>query len=313
MSTKKIDITVVTPVYQAIECLDELYSSLTYNLREISDKYEIIMVNDGSIDNSWERIQQLADTDDKLIGINLSRNFGQHVAISCGINYANGDYVVVIDCDLQDHPDEIKNLYAKAKEGYDIVFARRINKKFSTFKKLTAKLFKFVFNKLADIEMDEKIGTYSIVSKKVVKEIKKFSEIHRCYPILLNWLGFKNAKIDIIHKKRYAGSSSYNFFRSLRLGLHNIVSFSNKPLTLFIYLGFFITCISMGLGIKFLLEYWIFNTAVTGHTSLIVSLFFLGGIIIAFLGILGIYVGNIFAEVKRRPLYVVSEEINNKL
>ena len=303
----KIDISIVTPVYGCGRSLDTLYLRLEKTLSKITSDFEIIMVNDASPDNAWETIKLLAQKDPRVKGINLSRNFGQHKAINVGLNYTQGDWVVVMDCDLQDQPEEILKLYSKAQEGYDIVFGRRTNRKDKFLKKLASKLFYKVYNYLTEYDVDPLIANFSIVSNKVVENFRKLSNQHKPYRSTIKWLGFKDTDIEIIHANREEGESSYNFKKLMLLAGDNIISQSNKPLKLSIKIGFLISFFSASYAFYLIFKYFMSGILVAGWTSVIVSIYFVGGLLFMNLGFIGLYIGKIFEETKNKPLYIIDE------
>ncbi|AII14027.1 glycosyltransferase, family 2 [Campylobacter iguaniorum] len=300
-------ISIVTPVYGCCKSLYDLYERLNKTLSTITNNFEIIMINDASPDNAWEVIKYLAKKDSRVKGINLSRNFGQHKAITAGLNYAQGYWVVVMDCDLQDQPEEIIKLYNKALEGYDIVFGRRAKRQDGFFKKLSSKIFYKIYDYFTDSKTDNTIANFSILNQKVVKEFKKLKEQNRSYYLFINWLGFKKINIDIKHSKRKEGKSSYTFKKLMDLAIDSIVAQSNKPLRLSIKFGFIISFSSFLYAVWLFVGYFIFSVPVEGWTSMMVSLYFISGLIFANMGFLGLYIGKIFDETKNRPIYVVSE------
>lgn len=307
-----MSISVVIPVYGCVKSLEELISRLSTVLKKISDEYEIILVNDNSYDKPWNKILELNQKVSCVKGISLSRNFGQHSAITAGIDYSNADWVVVMDCDLQDVPEEIERLYNKAQEGFDIVVGRRVERQDRFFKRLGSRLFYKVFDYFADEQSDSSINNFGIYSKKVISNFKKLREQNRFFPLFIKWLGFTKAEIEVSHAQRADGKSSYSFGRLLSLAFNTIVSYSNKPLKIAIKIGFFISLFSFGYGLYLIIRHFIFIVPVEGWTSVIVSIFFMGGLIIANLGIVGLYVGKVFDEVKDRPLYVIADIIDVK-
>ncbi len=306
-------ISVVTPAYKCSECIEELYRRLKATFDKMSiDDYEIIYVNDASPENDWEIISEIAKKDSKVKGINLSRNFGQHRAITAGLDYASGDHIVVMDCDLQDQPEEIVKLYAKIQEGYDVVFGRRYERKDKFLKKFFSKSFNMVFTYLTGRKVDNTVANFSIISKKVLNELKNIREQNRSYGLFLLWLGFDTAYVDIEHSKRYKGQSAYNFKKAMDLAIDFAVSHSNKPLKIFINFGLSISGFSFLYGIYLIWKYFFCNIPIQGWTSMMVSLYFIGGLILANMGLIGLYIGKIFDEVKARPLYSVKEKVNIK-
>ncbi len=301
-------LSVVIPVYKAEDCLDELYRRLKTSLESITDDFECILVEDCGGDASWKIIQELAVQDSRIKGIQLSRNFGQHHAITAGIDYARGDWVVVMDCDLQDQPEEIPRLYARAQQGADVVLARRMGRQDVVEKRLSSLLFYRLFNYLTDMDYDPKVGNFRIMSAKVAENVRQLREGLRFLPGMMEWLGFPVATVDVAHAARYSGESTYTFRKLLSLATDTIIAYSDKPLRMSIKLGFTIAGLSFLAGIALLVYAGLYDIPVMGWSSLMVSLYFLGGMIIANLGIIGIYLGKTFDETKKRPLYVINHK-----
>ncbi|MEH2066867.1 MAG: glycosyltransferase family 2 protein [Nostoc sp.] len=305
-------ISVVIPVYKAEDCLHELYQRLKTSLEIISEDFEIILVEDCGGDRSWEIIVELAKKDPRIKGIQFSRNFGQQYGITAGLDHCNAEWVVVMDCDLQDRPEEIPRLYAKAQEGYDIVLARRGKRKHHLLKRLTSWLFYKVFSYLADINYDGQVGIFRIISRKIVDNFRLMREQLRFFSVLVHWMGFPTASIDIQHDSRFAGKSTYTLSKLWKLGSETLIAYSDKPLRLSIKLGFLISFLAFIYGTYIFIDALLYGSTVTGWSSLIVSLYFLGGIIIAILGIIGLYLGKTFDETKKRPLYIIRQYSNQK-
>ncbi len=304
-----MDISVVSPVYKAKKMVDILVAQLIETLSKITNDFEILLIDDGSPDNSWESIIESSKKDSRVKGIRLSRNFGQHNAITAGLDTCKGEWVVIIDCDLQDNPEEIIKLYNKAKEGFDVVLARRGKRKDSLIKVFQNWLFYKVFNYLTDMNCDSEVGAFRILSRKVVENLKQIREENRYIHGLVQWTGFSTASIDVIHGKRTEGSSTYTLGKMIHLAIGTIISYSDKPLRVVTMLGFSLSFIAFVYGTYILLRAIFLGSPVTGWTSLFVSLYFLSGVIITILGIIGIYLGKTFSEVKKRPLYVISSQI----
>jgi len=298
-------ISVVTPVYQAEGCLEELYRRLVAALSGITQDFEIIMVEDCGGDRSWEIIQALARKDARVKGLQFSRNFGQHYGITAGLDYCDGDWVVVMDCDLQDRPEEIPRLYAKAKEGYEVVIASRSHTSGSLFKRLASWLFYRLFSWLADMAYDGRAGNYRMISRNVVAAIRQMREQLRFFGALLNWAGYPTATLHVQHDGRHEGRSTYTLVKLWRLAAQTIIAYSDKPLRLAIRLGFSMSVLAFCFGLYILIHALLYGSAIVGWASLIVSIYFIGGIIIAILGMLGIYLGKTYDETKKRPLYIV--------
>jgi polyisoprenyl-phosphate glycosyltransferase len=302
---KRAHISVVIPVYKAENCLNELYLRLKTVLESITTEFEIVLVEDCGGDRSWQVIEQLAAADPRVQGIQFSRNFGQHYGITAGLDHCNGDWVVVMDCDLQDRPEEIPRLYAKAQEGFDIVLALRGKRRDPLLKRISSWLFYNLFSYLADIKYDGDSGNFRIMSRKVVTNFCQMREQLRFFGGLMQWMGFPAASIEVKHSERLEGKSTYTYCKLWNLSADAIIAYSDKPLRLSIRLGFLMAIVSFAYGAYFLGRGLLYGTAVEGWTSLIVSLFFIGGIIISILGIIGVYLGKTFDETKRRPLYIV--------
>lgn len=305
-------ISIVSPVYNAEAILDELVKRIIPQVESITSRYELVLVNDGSRDNSWEKLVELATANQNIKAINLSRNFGQHQALTCALASAKGDYVIAMDCDLQDNPKYIPELYAEIQKGYDVVYTSKKRSGHSRRKNLSAYLFNKIFNYLIDNPEEttsDGVGTLSIISRKVVDAFCAVNDYERLYLMTLRWLGFKSSTIAIEHDKRYAGKSSYTFKRLINHALNGITYQSDKLLRLNISVGFVIAIAAMfGAGIIILLYF--INGFMNGWASLMVTLFFMLGTILMSIGILGLYIGKIFDQVKGRPKYVVSEKVN---
>ncbi|BDU74816.1 glycosyltransferase family 2 protein [Mesoterricola silvestris] len=304
-----VHISVVTPVYKAERILPELHRRLRLTLEAITPDFEIIMVNDHSPENDWAVIRDLAAADPRVKGLDLSRNFGQHFAITAGLDHAQGDWIVVMDCDLQDQPEEIAKLYAKAQEGYDAVFGRRHDRKDAFLKKAMSTAYYRIYGYLIDGSIDGRVANFSIISRQVAQSIGEMREHNRSYGLFANWVGFRTTAIDIDHAARYEGLTSYTSGRLIRLAIDSIVSQSNKPLRLFIRLGFFISLVSFAFIVYILYRHFFVGIRIEGWASVMVSLWFISGLLFMNLGILGLYIGKTFDETKRRPLYVVRDRI----
>jgi dolichol-phosphate mannosyltransferase len=298
-------LSVVIPVYRAEHSLDELYGRLKVALESISPEFEIVLVEDCSGDNSWNVIERLATVDPRVRGIQFSRNFGQHYGITAGLDHCRGDWVVVMDCDLQDRPEEIPRLYAKVMEGYEIVRARRSERQDPPLKRMTSWLFYRVFSYLADIEYDGASGNFCIMSRKVVANLRRMREQLRFFGGLLQWMGFPTATIEVQHAERHEGTSTYTFGKLWKLAAETIIAHSDKPLRMAVRIGFLMAFFSFCYGAYILGRALLYESPVPGWNSLIVSIYFIGGIIISILGIIGIYLGKTFDESKKRPLYII--------
>ena len=305
-----MELSIVSPIYKGEKMLGELVSRIKASVETVTKDYEIVLVNDCSPDDSWNKMREICASDNKVKGINLSRNFGQHYAITAGLHYAKGDWVVVMDCDLQDRPEEIPNLYRKAMEGYDIVYARRMARKDKFFKRLSSTVFHWVHNWLSGLEADKTIANFGIYKQCVIEEFNKMPERARSFPSLVRYLGFRDIAIDVEHAERAEGKSSYNLYKLLKLSFDVIITNSNKPLRLAVGLGFGMSVISFLLALYNLLSKWIGVIQVEGFTTTVFSIWFVGGLLLFVMGILGLYIGKIFDQVKGRQLYVVRDKLN---
>lgn len=303
-------LSIVSPVYRAEKIVDELVKRIVQSVSAITDDFEIILVEDCGPDNSWDKIVENCQKDKRVKGIKLSRNFGQHHAITAGLDICQGDWIVVMDCDLQDQPEEIIKLYQKATEGYDIVFARRVERQDGFFKKLTSRLFYKVFSYLSGIKQDGTIANFGIYSRKTINAINSLREPMRAFTAMARWVGFRKTSIDVEHAKRFEGKTTYNWSRLIDFALDIAISYSQKPLKLTVKLGLWISIISVLYTVYNLILYFAGRITVSGYTSLIISIWFLSGLIIFTLGILGLYVGKTFEGIKERPIYIIDKEEN---
>jgi polyisoprenyl-phosphate glycosyltransferase len=305
-------LSIVSPVYRAEKIVDKLVEEIHASVKTITDDYEIILVEDGSPDNSWEKIETICQTDPKVKGIKLSRNFGQHPAISAGLEASTGEWIVVMDCDLQDRPLEIPRLYAKAQEGFDTVLAQREYRQDSFLKKLSSRIFYKIFSYLTDTKQDNTVANFGIYHQKVITAILNLGDRIRFFPTMVQWVGFRKTYLPVQHDERFDGKSSYSWKSLLNLAFNTIVSFSDKPLRLTIRLGLWISLLSSLLGVMYVYEYFTGKIQVLGFASLIITLFFLFGLIIFILGIIGIYIGKTFEQVKKRPNHIIDIVLNPK-
>lgn len=300
-------ISVVSPVYQAENIVAELVRRLVVELSKITNDFEIILVEDCGPDNSWLKVLEETKNDKRVKGIKLSRNFGQHHAITAGLDASSGDWIIVMDCDLQDRPEEVPNLYNEAQKGFDIVFARRAERQDRFIKRFTSKMFYKVFSYLSGIEQDGTIANFGIYSRKVINSINSMRESMRAFSPMARWVGFKKTAINVTHAERFVGNTSYNWNKLINLALDIAIAYSDKPLKLAIKLGFSISLFSLLYAIYNVFAYMTGIITVNGYASIIVSIWFLSGLIIFILGIVGLYIGKTFEGMKQRPLYLIDE------
>lgn len=305
-----IKLSIVSPVYRAEKMVHMLVERIVKSVSTITEDFEIILVNDASPDASWSVIEHECAQDKRVKGINLSRNFGQHYAITAGLHYAKGEWVVVMDCDLQDRPEELPALYQKALEGYDIVYARRMDRQDKGLKKLSSTLFHKVFDWLSGSKTDKTIANFGIYNQCVIAEYNKMPERARSFGALVRYLGFNKATVDVQHAEREEGKSSYDLYKLLKLSFDIIISNSNKPLRMAVGLGFTMSAFSFLLALYNVVARLVGFISFPGYTTTVFSIWFVGGLLLFVLGIIGLYVGKIFDQVKGRPLFVVKEMVN---
>lgn len=301
-------LSIVSPVYQGEHLIARLVEMLEQSLAKLACSYEIVLVDDGSPDGSWSVMRRLAAERPHVRCFRLSRNFGQHPAITAGLDLARGQWVVVMDCDLQDRPEEVPRLYQKAQEGYDVVLARRAQRHDPWLVKLYSRLFYGVLAYLTGTPQDPSVANFGIYSRKVIDAVRKMREPIRFFPAMVQWVGFRQTTLDVVHSERSDGVSGYNCRKRLMLAMDIILAYSNKPLRLMIQLGFLVAASSFLWGVYILVLWLQGHITVLGYASQILSIWFLGGLIIMLLGMVGLYVGKIFEGVKHRPLYILDEE-----
>lgn len=312
MTQPSNSLSVVVPVYMGRLFLRELYERVKSCAATVFSDFELILVNDASPDNCWPDIAALCHEDTRVKGINLSRNFGQHYAITAGLAHAQGDWVVVMDCDLQDVPEEIPNLYKKACEGYDSVFALRQVRHDSASKRLQSWAFYKIFGYLTDTKLDHRIANFGIYHRRVIAAMLSMHDRIRYFPTMSQWVGFRKAYLPVLHAERKVGASSYSLIKLLRLASSNIIAFSDKPLRLFIWCGFATAALALCVAAFYYCLYLMGLIEVQGYASIILSLWFLCGTLMCSQGILGIYLGKTFDQVKGRPTFIVAETINTE-
>ena len=305
-----MDLSIVSPVYHGEKMLEELVQRIHAAIKPLTTNYEIILVNDCSPDLSWDKIVEICTRDKQVKGINLSRNFGQPYAITAGLSYAKGDYVAVIDCDLQNKPEDLPDMYKKAKEGYDIVSARRVVRADTFMKRMSSAVFHKTYDFLSGFRTDKAVAEFGIYSQKVVRVYCNIPEYSRSFVELIHTLGFKKTTVDVQHDHRLEGKSSYNLYRLLKLSYNSIISNSNRPLHFAVSLGFTMSAISFLMAIYNIFAKFYGLNEVVGYTSTIFSIWFVGGLLLFMMGILGLYIGKIFDQVKGRPVFIVSETLN---
>lgn len=300
-------ISIVSPVYKAEKIVDKLVSEIRNTLSEVNVPYEIVLVDDRSPDNSWMLMKALSQKHPEVKSIRLSKNFGQHPAIMAGLSNAKGEWIVVMDCDLQDQPKEIIKLYQRAQEGYDAVLARRTKREDSFLKKLSSTLYSKIYGYFTNTKYDNEIANFGIYHKKVIASILELSDYIKYFPLFVSFVGYNTTSISVEHAKRDSGKTSYSLAKLISLAFNTIISFSNKPLKIMVKFGLLISLFSFLTGSYYLYEAITDKIEVLGYTSIIVSIWFLSGIIITTIGITGIYIGKIFDQSKNRPVFIIDQ------
>ncbi|MFW5805866.1 MAG: glycosyltransferase family 2 protein [Bacteroidales bacterium] len=306
---QKINLSIVIPVYNEAENLSDCYLQLKEVLINLGGNYEIIFINDGSMDNSMEIIKSISDQNSAVKYIDLSRNFGQQVAISAGLEYARGNRVAIMDADLQDPPEVLVEMNKTLDKGFEVVYGKRKGRKGeSLIKRFTAKVFYRMLSKMTNIEIPVDAGDFRMMERKVVNELNKMPERNRFIRGQVAWVGFRQTEIVYEREGRQKGRSGYSYKKMLRFALDGLTSFSDFPLRFATWLGFFFSIVSFVLIIWALYQRLIANSYVQGWTSLIISVLFFGGIQLIAIGIIGEYISRIGSNVRRRPMYVVKEK-----
>lgn len=305
-------ISVVIPMYGCRAAIPELHRRLVETLVQITDEFEIIMVDDYCPQNSWGDIEKLCDKDSRVKGVKLSRNFGQIKAITAGLDLCKGDWVVVMDCDLQDRPESILQLYDKAIEGYDVVFASRNDRKDSFMTLVLSKLFYKVYGYFTEGNYDPSLCNFSISNRKVVDSYCRMREQTRAFTMFIKWLGFRQTSVVVDADARYEGMSSYTLKRKIRLAFDIITTQSNKPLVFAVRAGFTVAVFAMIYILYLVARYFFAGDLLAGWATAIASIYLMGGLLLCAVGVLGLYVGNIFNETKNRPIYVIDKLINGE-
>ncbi len=302
-------ISVVVPMYFEEEVAMACYTRITQVMKEIEYDYEIIFVNDGSRDNTKEILKEIANRDKKAKIINFSRNFGHQMAVTAGIDKASGNAIIIIDADLQDPPELIKDMISLWRKGADVVYAVRKARKGETlFKVITAKYFYKFLNFMTNINIPKDTGDFRLIDRKVAEVFKSMPESNRFIRGMISWVGFEQVPIEYVRNERYAGKTKYPLKKMLKFATDAIISFSIKPLKLIELLGGISIIISIILLIYAIIDRILNNTS--GWASIIVAISFFSGVQLISLGMIGEYIARIYEENKKRPLYIISEEIN---
>ena len=308
---KNIHISVVSPVYRAEKTLNELVKLIEEAVAPISYAYEIILVEDCGPDNSRQIIREICENNSHVKGMFLSKNFGQQYALNAGLDAASGEWVVTMDCDLQDTPAFIRTMYNRAQEGYDIVFASRQQRQDGYVKRMGSHTFNKLMKYLTGVDMDESIANFVLYNSKVVDAMKAMGDYRRYYPLMNKWVGFRQYIEPIPHAERMDGiSSSYTLRKRINLAIETIIAFSDKPLRLMMETGLWVSMLTIMVALVLVISYLCTGIRVDGWLTLFVSIWFVFGVQMSLMGLVGVYVGKIYEQSKSRPSYIVSERIN---
>ncbi len=310
MKGVKTMISVVVPLYNEEEVIEESYKRLTHVMSNTDEDYELIFINDGSRDNTAYLAADICKKDSHVRLICFSRNFGHQIAITAGMDYARGDAIVIIDADLQDPPEIIPQMIEKWKEGYHVVYGKRTKRKGETFfKKVTAKVFYRFLQRMTQVDIPTDTGDFRLIDRKVCDTMKRLGEQNRYVRGLVSWVGYNQFALEYVRDERFAGETKYPFKKMVKLALDGIMSFSYKPLKLATFFGFFLSALSFIYLIIVVVQKLFGFPTVAGWASILAVELFFNGVMLIILGIIGSYVGRIYEEAKGRPLYIVQEEI----
>lgn len=303
-------LSILVPMYNEAEVIPLFFKKLEEVMGQANINYEIICVDDGSKDETPRLLEEYANKDARIKVVSFSRNFGKEPAMSAAVDFASGDAVIPIDADLQDPPELILEMMKKWCEGFDVVYARRSSRDTdSLLKRSTANWFYSLFNKMSEMDIPKNVGDYRLMDRKVVDVIKSLPEKDRFMKGLFCWPGFNHTTVEFQRQKRAEGSTHFNVWKLWNFAISGITSFSTMPIRAGIYLGLFISLASFVYVIFIVTKTLIFGIDVPGYASIMVSVLFLGGVQLFFMGLLGEYIGRIFKEVKNRPLYIVAKTI----
>ena len=303
-----MEISAIIPSYNEQDNVGLMYERMTKTLSKISPDYEIIYINDCSKDQTLLRIKELAAKDTHVKYLSFSRNFGHQIAVSAGLDYCSGKAVVIIDGDLQDPPELIEQMYEKYMEGYKVVYARRTSREGETwFKKATAKIFYRLLASMTSIDIPVDVGDFRLIDQVIVKHLRNMPEKSKYIRGQISWIGYKQTFVNYHRDARIYGKTNYPLRKMLRFALDGITAFSDKPLKIASGLGIVAAIVSLLALVYALVAHFCFNSTITGWTSLILSVLFIGGVQLITIGIIGEYIARINNDVRNRPLYILEE------
>lgn len=301
---------IVVPVYNEEEVIQETYKRLTKIMQETKESYEIIFINDGSRDRTLELAEQICNQDKQVKVLNFSRNFGHQIAVTAGMEYSCGQAVVIIDADLQDPPEVILKMIEKWKEGYDVVYGKRIKRKGETaFKKITAKCFYRFLDSMTNVNIPVDTGDFRLIDRKVCDTMNTLTEKSRYVRGLVSWVGYKQIAVEYVREERFAGETKYPLKKMIKLASDAIMSFSYKPLKIAGFIGILLSMVSFLYLLVIIWQKVFTNTTVPGWASILAVMLFFNGVTLVLHSITGSYIGRIYEETKNRPLYIVRDTI----
>ena len=304
-------VSIIVPIFNEEEIIDEMISTIIDVASTWDYDYEIIIINDGSDDGSRKKIEKICKENKKVKLINFSRNFGHQMAFTAGIDHAKGSSVIAIDGDLQDPPTVMTQFIHKWESGYEVVYGKRLNRKGeSLFKLFTAKFFYFILNKFSDVYIPRDVGDFRLMDRVIVDKIKTMREKHRFIRGMIPWVGFKQTFVEYDRNPRFAGQTKFSFNKMLKFALDGIFSFSTVPIKYTILMGIFTILLSLGGIIYAFVARLLTDGWVSGWTTIIITILFIGGVQLISIGVLGQYIGRIFEEIKGRPLYIINSTLN---
>ncbi|RJQ34720.1 glycosyltransferase [Candidatus Parcubacteria bacterium] len=307
---KSPEISVVVPVYGSDDVLRELYRRVVATVEKITTELELILVNDASPDNAWQVIRELASQDKRVRGLNLSRNFGQYPALTAGLQASRGEWVVVMDCDLQDQPEEIARMYEKAQEGFFVVVGSRQKRHDSMFRSFFSRAFYGALSYLSGTYQDPSVANFGIYHRKVIDAVLSLEDHMRYFSVMVRWVGFRTAKVPVQHAERKGGKSGYSLRKLFSLAIDIILTYSEKPLRFIVKVGAVVVlCAGLYLAIVLFQGFASGSLDLMRVRFLIGSVWLIFGLLVVMLGIIALYLGKTFEEVKKRPIYIVQEEI----
>lgn len=305
-------LSIICPMHNEAEVLEAFFARLLPQLNETQESFEIICINDGSTDNTSDVLQEIRKAEPRIRIINLSRNFGKEAALTCGLDYARGQAVVPVDADLQDPPELIGEMLRTWRLGFEVVLAQRIDRSSDhLLKRKTAEWFYRVHNAMSDVPIPVNVGDFRLMDRKVVEALKQLPERQRFMKGLFAWVGFRQATLPYTREARAGGEGKFSGWRLWNFALEGITSFSTAPLRIWIYLGSCIALLAFAYGLFIILYTMIFGRDLPGYASLITVIVFLGGVQLIGLGVVGDYIGRIYGETKKRPIYIVRNVDDN--